>query len=73
MKAATFGKLEKKFLEMSEFKGANESFLVFFFFFYFLTLRFHVLPKIKMAKLSFSEFLNDMWSRFYYLEDVAKD
>lgn len=71
MKAATFGKLEKKFLEMSEFKGANELFLVFFF--YFLTLCFHVLPKIKMAKLSFSEFLNDMWSRFYYLEDVAKD
>lgn len=37
MKAATFGKLEKKFLEMSEFKGANESFLVFFFFLFFNT------------------------------------
>lgn len=63
---------------MSEFKGVNESFLVFFFFSFFNTAFSCSSKKSskRRNKKFFFQVSNDpsrMWSRFNHLEDVAKD
>lgn len=55
---------------MSEFKGVNESFLVFFFFFHFLTLRFHVLPKNHQNGETKNFFFSSFERSIAYVEQI---